>query len=140
VRSPTDNIVVVRRLYEARGNPEIVRQLLAPDVRWEVVPGFPHSDVYIGVNGVFDFFTRLFSDFENWHTEPSEFLETGDHVVAIGTYSARVKATGKSFEARFAHVWTVRDGVIIRLQQCADTVQISRALEPLKPTRMKRHT
>ena len=82
---------------------------------------------------MFDFFTRLFSDFENWQTEPSEFFETGDRVVAIGTYSARAKATGKSFVARFAHVWTLRDGVIIRLQQCADTVQIALALEPRKP-------
>jgi ketosteroid isomerase-like protein len=106
--------------------------VLASDVRWDVVPGFPYSDVYIGVNAVFDFFTRLFSDFENWHAEPSEFFETGDRVVAIGTYSARAKATGKSFKARFAHVWTVREGVIVRLQQCADTVQISRALEPRK--------
>jgi uncharacterized protein len=113
-------------------NPDVTRQVLASDVRWDVVPGFPYSDVYIGVNAVFDFFTRLFSDFENWHAEPSEFFETGDRVVAIGTYSARAKATGKSFKARFAHVWTVREGVIVRLQQCADTVQISRALEPRK--------
>jgi ketosteroid isomerase-like protein len=72
------NSAVVRRLYEARGNPEIVRQMLAPDVRWEVVPGFPHSDVYLGLASVGDFLTRLFSDFEDWHTEPSEFFETGD--------------------------------------------------------------
>ncbi len=35
-QNTNDNIAVVRRLYEARGNPEIIRQLLAPDVRWEV--------------------------------------------------------------------------------------------------------
>jgi ketosteroid isomerase-like protein len=128
--SPNENIAVVRRLYEAHGNPDVIRRVLASDVRWEVVPGFPHSDVYHGLNGVFDFFTRLFGDFEDWHTEPLELFETGDHVFAIGTYSARAKATGKSFKARFAHVWTMRNGVIARLQQCADTVQIARALEP----------
>jgi uncharacterized protein len=122
------NIVAVRRLYDARGNPDIVKNLLAPDVRWEVVEGFPHSGIYQGLNGVSDFFKRLSGDFEDWHTEPSEFFEAGDHVVAIGTYSARAKATGKTFKARFAHLWTMRDGVIVRLQQCADTVQISRAL------------
>jgi ketosteroid isomerase-like protein len=84
--------------------------------------------VYLGLNGVFDFFTRLFSDFEDWHTEPSECFETADRVIAIGTYSARAKATGKSFKARFAHVWTIRDGLIARLQQCADTAQIAKAL------------
>ena len=80
------------------------------------------------LSGVFDFFTRLFGEFEDWHTEPSEFFETADRVIAVGTYSGRAKATGKSFESRFAHIWTVRDGVIVRLQQCADTVQLAKAL------------
>jgi ketosteroid isomerase-like protein len=127
-QTESKNVLAVRRLYEARGNPNIVKTVLAPDVRWEVVEGFPHSGIYQGLNGVSDFFKRLSGDFEDWHTEPSEFFETGDHVVAIGTYSARAKATGKTFKARFAHLWTMRDGVIVRLQQCADTVQISRAL------------
>jgi uncharacterized protein len=128
VKSPNENIAIVRRLYGARGNPEIIRQLLAPDVRWEVVPGFPHNGTYLGLSGVFDFFTRLFGEFEDWHTEPSEFFETADRVIAVGTYSGRAKATGKSFESRFAHIWTMRDGVIVRLQQCADTVQLTKAL------------
>src|SRR5215470_4659567 len=127
-QNTNDNISVVRRLYEAHGNPEIIRQVLALDVRWEVVAGFPYSDVYLGLNGVSDFFTRLFSDFEDWRTEPSEFFESGDHVIAIGAYSAKAKATGKTFKARFAHVWTIRNGMIARLQQVADTAQLARAL------------
>jgi uncharacterized protein len=43
-------VAVVRRLYEARGNPEVIRQVLAPDVRWEVVEGFPYSGVYVGLD------------------------------------------------------------------------------------------
>lgn len=129
MKTSHDNIAVVRRLYEARGNPEVIRQVLAPDVRWEVVEGFPHSDVYLGLAGVGDFFTRLFSDFEDWHTEPSEFFEMGDHVFALGMYSGRSKATGKTFKARFTHVWTIRDGLIIRLQQCADTFQVAKTLQ-----------
>jgi ketosteroid isomerase-like protein len=129
MKSSNENVAVVRRLYEARGNPEVIREVLAPDVRWEVVEGFPHSDIYFGLAGVADFFTRLFSDFNDWNTEPSEFFEAGDKVIAIGTYSARAKATGKTFKARFAHVWTVRDGMIVRLQQCADTAQLAKASE-----------
>jgi ketosteroid isomerase-like protein len=127
-QTESKNIVAVRRLYEARGNPDIVDTLLAPDVRWEVVEGFPYSGVYQGLNGVFDFFTRLFGDFEDWHTEPAEIFEVGDRVIGLGFYSARARATSKSFKARFAHVWTVQDGVIVRLQQCADTVQLAKAL------------
>ncbi len=129
MKSANETILVVRRLYEAHGNPEVIRQVLAPDVRWEVVEGFPYSDVYLGLNAVLErFFKRLFTDFEDWHTEPSELFEAGDRVFALGTYSARAKTTGRTFKARFAHVWTLRDGVVIRLQHCADTAQIAKAL------------
>jgi ketosteroid isomerase-like protein len=122
------NVAAVRRLCEAHGNPDIVKTVLAPEVRWEVVEGFPHSGVYQGLGEVFDFFTRLFGDFEDWHTAPLEIFELGDRVVGLGFYSARAKATGRTFKARFTHVWTVREGVIVRLQQCADTAQLAKAL------------
>jgi ketosteroid isomerase-like protein len=129
MKPPTEskNVEAVHRLYEAHGNPDIVKALLAPDVRWEVVEGFPHSGVYHGPK-VFDFFTRLFRDFGDWHTEPAEIFAAGDRVIGVGFYSARAKATGTPFKARFAHVWTMRDGLIVRLQQCADTVQLAKAL------------
>src|SRR5262245_19469163 len=126
-QTESKNVMAVRRLYEARGNPDIVKDVLATGVCWEGVEVFPCTGVYQGVNGVFDFFTRLFGDFEDWHTEPSEIFEGGERVIGLGFYSARAKATGRSFKARFAHVWKVRDGVIIRLQQCADTVQLAKA-------------
>ena len=119
-------VAVVRRLYEARGNPEIILQVLAPNVRWEVVEGFPYSGVYVGLDDVLrNFFGRLFEDFESFVAVGSEFFESGDHVIALGTYTGRAKATGKEFTARFAHVWTLQGG---RMQQCADTVQVVRAL------------
>src|SRR5262245_45755332 len=109
VKTPKDNAAIVRRLYEAHGNADVIRQVLAADIRWEVVPGFPASDVYLGLQGVSSFFTRLFKDFEDWDTEPTELFEAGDRVIALGTYSARAKATGRTFKAAFAHVWTLRD-------------------------------
>jgi len=66
---------------------------------------------------------------EDWRTEMSELFDAGDRVIALGTYTGRAKATGKTFAARFAHLWTLDGGVIVRLQQCADTVQLARALE-----------
>ena len=50
-------------------------------------------------------------------------------VFALGTYTARAITTGRTFKARFAHVWTMREGRIVRLQQVADTAQIAQALE-----------
>ena len=123
------NVSVVRRLYQARGNPEVIRQVLGSAVRWEVVDGFPYGAVYEGLDSVLqDFFGRLFTTFDEFVANGSEFFESGDHVIALGSYSGRVRSTGKKFTARVAHVWTLRDGLIVRLQQCADTVQLARAL------------
>ena|SRR5262245_32536037 len=127
--SNSTQVAVVRRLYEARGNPEVIRQVLALDVRWEVVEGFPYSGVYVGLDDVLrNFFGRLFQDFESFVAVGTEFFESGDRVIALGSYAGRAKRTGKRFTARFAHVWTLQDGLIVRLQQCADTVQLARAL------------
>jgi uncharacterized protein len=127
--SDSTQVAVVRRLYDARGNPDIIRQVLAPDIRWEVVEGFPYSGVYVGLDDVLrHFFGRLFQAFESFVAVGTEFFESGDRVIALGSYAGRVKRTGKRFTARFAHVWTLQDGLIVRLQQCADTVQLARAL------------
>ena len=127
--SDSPNVAVVRRLYEARGNPEVIRQVLAKEVRWEVVDGFPYGGVYVGLDSVLgDFFGRLFTDFDEFVANGSEFFESGERVIALGSYSGRARRSGKRFTARFAHVWTLQDGRIVRLQQCADTVQLARAL------------
>ena len=90
-------VAVVRRLYEARGDPDVIRQVLSPDVRWEVVEGFPHGAVYVALDDVLrNFFGRLFQEFESFVAVGSEFFESGDHVIALGTYTGRAKATGKS--------------------------------------------
>ena len=121
--SHSPNVAVVQRLYQARGNPEVIEQVLANDVRWEVVDGFPYSGVYEGLDSVLhDFFGRLFTDIDEFVAAPTEFIEAGDRVIALGHYSGHAAQTGKRFTARFAHVWTLKNGKIVRLQQCADTV------------------
>src|SRR4030095_2797746 len=127
--SDSPDISVVRRLYEARGNPEVIREVLTRDVRWEVVEGFPYGAVYVGLDSVLrDFFGRLFTDFDEFVADGSEFFESGDRVIALGSSAGRARRSGKRFTARFAHVWTLQDGQIVRLQQCADTVLLARAL------------
>ena len=123
------NVSAVRHLYEARGNPEVIRQVLSPDIRWEVVDGMPYGGNYVGLDSVIrDFFGRLFTDFDGFVATGHEFIEAGDLVIALGSYSGLARRTGKGFTAHFTHVWTLRDGLIVRLQQCADTVQLARVL------------
>jgi uncharacterized protein len=128
--SDSANVAVVRRFYNNLSVPEVLTQVLSPTIRWEIVSGFPHGGMYLGVEDVFrDFFGRVLQDFEDWRTVATELHDAGERVVALGTYSGRAKATGKTFSANFTHVWTLENGIIVRLQQCADTVQLARAME-----------
>ena len=49
-------------------------------------------------------------------------------IVVLGKYSGAYKATGKSFQADFAHVWNIREGKAIRFVQHVDTLLVHRAL------------
>lgn len=122
------NMATVRRFYANLGSPEVLMEVLSPTIQWEITAGFPFGGVYIGVESVFnDFFGRVLGEFEDWKTEMSELIDAGDRVIGLGTYSGRSKATGKEFSARFAHVWTLADNRMVRLQQCADTAQLRAA-------------
>jgi len=126
--SDSSNVAVVRKFYENLSAPEVLMQVLSPTIRWEIVSGFPYGGEYLGVQAVFqDFFGRVLQDFDEWRTVANEVHDAGDHVVALGTYSGRAKTTGKTFIANFTHFWTLEDGVMVRLQQCADSVQLARA-------------
>src|SRR5262249_9959995 len=102
------NVSVVRRLYQARWNPEVIRQVLGSEVRWEVVDGFPHGAIYKGLDSVLrDFFGRLFTDFDEFVANGSEFFESGEHVIALGSYSGRASMSAKTFPPPFPPLFTL---------------------------------
>lgn len=123
------NIEIAHKLYANLKEPEVLMEILSPTIDWEIAPGFPYGGKYSGIQSVFqDFFGRVLQDFEDWSTVASEIHGAGDRIVALGTYSGTAKSTGKKFVANFTHVWTMENGKMIRLQQCADTVQLERSL------------
>lgn len=53
---------------------------------------------------------------------PDDFVWSGSgRCVALGSYRGTVRDTGLPFEAAFAHVLTVRDGLVAELVQITDT-------------------
>lgn len=40
------------------------------------------------------------------------------------------RAGGRDFRARFSHIWTLRNGKVIRLEGIVDTAAIARAFAP----------
>ncbi len=99
---------------------------MSEDIVWNEAEGFHYSDrnPYVGPQAVVDgVFMRLGTEWDGWTLDIERFVDGGDSVVAMGRYRATCKANGKDLDAQFAHVWSLRDGKAISLQQYTDTAQ-----------------
>ena len=126
-----NNLETIRRAYEAfaRGDVPAVLAVLAADVKWTEAEGFPYGGTYTGPDAVLKgVFMRLGTEWENFGAVPSEFIEQGDTVVALGQYSGKYKDTGRSFSAPFAHVWSFKSAKVVRFRQYTDTALVQAVL------------
>ena len=125
-------VTTIQSLYDAfaKGDVATVLGTLAADIAWTEAEGFPYGGTYHGPTAVLDgVFMRLAMEWEGFAAVPAEFIDGGDTVVALGVYTGRYKGTGKSFEAKFAHVWKMRDGQACRFVQYTDTLKAHEALQ-----------
>lgn len=124
----TDNVQIVKSLYEAFAKGDVAAVLGAMDdkIQWMEAEGFIYAagNPYIGPGAVASgVFQRIMTDADNFAVTPSTFIGEGDTVVAQGRYTGRMRATGIAVNAQFAHVWRLRDGKITNFQQYTDTYQ-----------------
>jgi ketosteroid isomerase-like protein len=120
----------VKEFYgHVNSDPTGLPNVLHADIKWEIIEGFPYGGKYNGIGSVFeDFFGKVLQHFEFWNAIPEEYIDAGDKIIVLGHYKTKAKETGMDVSPSFAHIWTVEDGMITRLQQYSDTVQLSRAL------------
>ena len=123
----------IKSVYDAfaKGDIPSVLATMSADIEWTEAEGFPYGGTYHGPKAVLEnVFMRLGSEWIGFAAVPHEFVDGGDTIVAMGKYSGTYKRTNKSFEAQFAHVWTLRDGKAVRFVQYVDTLLVQRALDP----------
>jgi ketosteroid isomerase-like protein len=118
------NLDIVRRGYDAFGRGDIpgLLSLLDAQVSW-VTPGpadLPTAGTRQGHQAVREFFGTLSNLGDILRFEPKDFIAQGDRVVVLGDDTTRVKATGKSVEFRWAHVFTVRSGKVVAFEEIGD--------------------
>ena len=127
------NVNAVRGMYEAFGRGDIPAVLAAmdPEIDWREAENFIYADgnPYIGPNAVLEgVFARIGAEWDGFAVSPEEILDAGDTVVGRGYYSGAYKKNGKPVKAQFAHVFTFRDGKVIKFQQYTDTAQFMRVV------------
>jgi ketosteroid isomerase-like protein len=116
---------LARRLYDGflAHDAVAIMDLLDPAFEGEVSAGMP-----LGVGGphhgaeamMRDVWAPVFGAYDV-RVEADELLESGAQVVAIGGYRGTARASGAPFDASFAHVLTIGDGLITALHQITDT-------------------
>ena len=103
-----------------------------PDIVWNEAESNSMADgnPYIGpdaiLNGVF---ARLGSNHDYFNLKDIQLHNMSDNkVLATLRYDAKVKATGKAYNAQVAHLWTLNNnGEITAFQQFVDTKKLSEA-------------
>lgn len=123
---------VIRGAYAAfaKGDIPSVLGLLSANARWTEAEGGPYGGTFIGPDGVLEnVFMKIGTEWDGYAAVPEEFIANENTVVALGTYSGKYKATGKSFKTPFVHVWKFLDGKVISFQQHTDTVVHRRPMQ-----------
>jgi uncharacterized protein len=107
-----ENVKIVRRCFDAWGRGDHAEALapLAPDVVWKVAQEAPAH----GPDEVRSVWERWEADWEELEETPEEFIDAGDHVVVTVHYKGRGRGSGIEIAGRTFHVYTFRDGKIVR--------------------------
>ncbi|MGE0101229.1 MAG: nuclear transport factor 2 family protein [Blastocatellales bacterium] len=127
----SQNLELIKGLYAAFAKGDIpgVLGTLDPNVEWTEAEGFPYGGTYTGPNAVLEnVFMRLGTEWEGFSAVPHDYVDGGDKIVALGKYGGKNNATGKSFSADFAHVWTLKDGKAVRFYQYVDSHIVRQAM------------
>ena len=126
--TPTPIIELVRRLYAtlATGDAAALPGLLAPDFDGWLAEGLPPGigGHHHGVDAIRDHGWWAIGRACRLRTEPSAWIGCDDgRLLVLGRYSGTVRSTGAAVDARFAHLWTARDGRLTALWHLTDTAR-----------------
>jgi uncharacterized protein len=130
--SDHDPTEVVRELYDAFevGDHERIRRCLADGLRWQqAASAVPAAGVpTVGADAILDGVIRpLERDGEGFTEQIEQMVAAPGHVTVTGTYQGTHRATGRTLEAEFCHLWTVEDGQITGFRQFTDTAAFAAA-------------
>lgn len=138
------NVEIVRRAYAhfAHGV-ELIRagrfeewetlpewgDLYAPNIRLEEVAEVPDADTYEGVDGVQRWVRAGLAAFTDVQWQPREFTPRGPHVLVDVRGRFTGAGSGAEVEMEVTHMFTVRDGRIVRITGFLDRAKALEAAE-----------
>lgn len=127
----TGNVATIKTLYDefGRGNVDAILSRLSDDVHWEEFANtdIPYAGKRQGKPAVREFFNSIGEQINVTAFEPQEFIAVDDRVIVCGQWAGKVRATGKSFQSRWAMFWTFKGEKVVRFMCYEDTASTAAA-------------
>jgi hypothetical protein len=122
---------VLRASYEAlnTGDIEATLAVLAPDAEWHESSALPDAGTFRGRDAVREFLEEFLQSWESFHQDVEEVVVEGDRAALMIHLTARGRGSGAQVDARYAHVWTFRDGLGVRVDAYYDRDAALRAIK-----------
>jgi ketosteroid isomerase-like protein len=125
----SDNLRLLTRMYEAWDAEDLpgVLALLDPEFEW-VNPSYAvHPGIRRGHEGMAKVMENFHESFESQTHVLCEVEDLGDKVLWHTIFRARGRDSGALIEVDEQHLWTLRDGKILRIQWFHDAGEAHRA-------------
>jgi ketosteroid isomerase-like protein len=110
------NVEIVRALWAGLDGGEVRLDLCDEDIELRTVAEIPVADEYRGHDGVRQWATDVWEVFTEFHNEIEDATEgeDGETVVTVVRTNGVMRHTGLEAKLRWAVVWTLRDGKVVR--------------------------
>jgi ketosteroid isomerase-like protein len=124
-----EHVDVIKATYEAfnRRDFDALFEHYDPDIVWEQDDKFVEPGTHHGHDGVRYVFESVFESFDEFQIEVEEIIDLDDRVLAILQIAGRARLTGMELATPGAHLFSFRDGKIVKLQLFVDPAEAREA-------------
>jgi ketosteroid isomerase-like protein len=115
-----ENVATLEALYDAinRADLEAILNLQAEDVVWHGPEAYPDLiGTHEGHDGVRAYAGSITDAWQEFTVRPERFFDLGERVLVLTRERGRGRASGIEVQSRpTAHLWTMRDGRVVRFE------------------------
>ena len=114
-----ENVEIVRSAYQHfQATGELRPELMAPEVVWDMskYAGWVERSVYHGVDGARELVEDWTEVWDEWQYELDALVDAGEQVVVIIHQRSRSQFSQLPVTRSLAQVWTMREGIVIRME------------------------
>ena len=131
--SDYNNLEIVQNGYQKFGSGDVegLLKLFADNIKWTVpeIENAPFAGSRQGIDSVGEFFGQLSAAEDITSFEPTEFIASDDRVVVLGTSTATVRETGRTYSTDWVHVFRLENGKVTEFNEFFDNAAATRAFQ-----------